>query len=114
MPFEVIRETVENILDHRLVSEDTGCCAEPGEKGAAERIAGKEAVQIASHHAAIGADCTVGMAAEVEHRPRETRPGGHAEMHLVAPHRHAGRDLMAGRLSQPLVAAEHGVDVEQP
>src|SRR5204862_213858 len=66
-----------------------------------------------SHRAAIGAHCTVGMAAEVEHRPRETRPGGHAEMHLVAPHRHAGRDLMAGRLSQPLVAAEHGVDVEE-
>ena len=35
-------------------------------------------------------------------------------MHLVAAHLGTAGDLGAGDLGQPLVAAEHGLDVEQP
>ena len=58
---------------------------------------GEEAVQIAAGDAAVGADRAVRPAAKPQHRPRQRRPGGAAEMHLVAVDRRAAGDVDAAR-----------------
>src|SRR5258708_7640952 len=51
---------------------------------------------------------------ELEHRPREAGAGRHPEMHFIAAHRRAGRNITARGLGEPLAAAEHRLDIEQP
>src|SRR5260221_14613060 len=87
--------------------------AEPGEEGAAERVAGEQPVQIAAGDPAVRADRAVAAAAEIQHRARDARAGGDAEMHLVAAHRRGAGDIDAGGLDQPLVAAQRRLDVEE-
>src|SRR5205807_890242 len=88
--------------------------AEPREKGAAEWVACEQPVQIAPHHPAVGADRAIGMAVEIEHRSLQAGPARHPKMHLVSTDGHTGHTIAACHLCEALVAAEHGLDVEQP
>src|ERR1700732_4774489 len=106
----MVGETVEHRLDHLVIGDRAGRGAEPHEKGAAERVAAEQPVQITARYPAIGADRAVGASIELDHWPRETRAGRHAEMHLVAAHRRAGRDIAARDLGEPLAAAEYRFD----
>src|SRR5690348_3729998 len=114
MPFEMIGEAVEHIFDHRLVFDRVSSRTEPCEKGAAERIAREQPVQIAAHDAPGGAERAIRMAIQFEHWALESSSRRHPQMHFVAPYRHASRELAALHLREPFVAAEHGLDVEQP
>jgi hypothetical protein len=109
---EVVGEHVEGMVDQRIISDDTGP-SEPCQKYLTIRVAGEQPVQIASGDAAIGADRTVGPAAETEHRPRQPCAAGDAEMHLVAVYRGAAGQFDAGRRGETLVATQNGLDIEQ-
>ena len=85
-----------------------------GKEGVAKAVGGEQAVDVAAHDPAIRRDRAVGTAVEVQHRPRERRPAGAAEVHLVAVDRLAARDLPAADLVQLLVAGQHRLEIEQP
>ena len=71
---EMRSERIECRLDPQVVGESgIADAAEPGDEGAAERIADEEPVQIAAGHAAIHRACAArtrgsGTSAEAQHR----------------------------------------------
>src|SRR6516164_10710353 len=107
-------EGIEGRLDLLLVGEFAGIGVKPFEKGAAERIASEEPVQVAPGDSAVAADAAVKAVGKAEHRSLEFHPGRVAEMHLVPFDRHAGRKVDTGSLDEALDAAEDGIDVKQP
>src|SRR6266436_222192 len=111
--FEMVGEVVEHGLDLRVVFDRATRGPEPCEEGATELVAGEEPVQIAAGDPSVGADRAVGPPPKLEHRTGKPGADGDAEMHLIAPYRHAARDLGAGGLAEPLLIAERRLDLEK-
>src|SRR5207248_1216438 len=84
VPFQMIGEPVEGALDHRLVFEIARRGAEPGEKSAAELVAGEQPVQVAAGDPPVLGNGAIVAAGEAQHRTRETGGDGDPDMHLVA------------------------------
>lgn len=80
---EVVGEIIKGRLELLLIGELAGIGSERLEKGAAERIAGEEAMQVTSGNAAIATEAAIDGAAKTEHWSLHPGPRRGAEMHLV-------------------------------
>src|SRR5690606_18173032 len=84
MRLEMIGEGVERLFDAGIVIEARGRGAQPGKEGAAEIVAGKGAVQIAAHDAAVGRGRALGLAADQRKGAGAVGAGAAAEVDLIA------------------------------
>ena len=105
-------EAVERRLDERIVRDRARPGAEPREPGRALAVVGEQAVHVSPGDPPVRRDRAVRRPiGKLGERARAIRPRGHAHMHLVAAERRA--EGFALRRLEPLIAGEHGLDIEQ-
>src|SRR5216684_6152492 len=109
----MIGEQVESCLDLVFVSGPAWFRAQSDQKGLAERVVGKEPVQIASGDPSIGANAAIRTVGQAQHRPLDARSPRLAEMHLIPPNRHSGRELDARDFAEAFGAGQNGLNLQQ-
>src|SRR5262249_37168504 len=106
-------QLVEYLLDKRVVSHGGGTGTEAREPGRALAVVGEQAMDVGADDAPVGRHRTFRRSiGEASERPRAVGTFAEADMHFVACEKGAiARFALHGL--EPLVSAQHGLDLEQ-
>ena len=114
VPLKMRRETIERLLDGRLIVEPRRLRVQAFEPARALTIIGEKTMDVATHRPAIRAHRSVLPATgESQDRPCQIRSRSPADVHFVTPEGDASRGAKSLHLFQGFVAVQDGFAIEK-